>query len=241
MPEDLGIVIFKMLYKRKGSTNNPAKYRCIGLLNSGYKVLSAVMLHRLQSETKGYLKDWQAGFRQGCGCRDNVLILRTLVEKMLREDKPLVLTFIDYSAAFDSVGHKFLDCALGQAAAEPKTRAIFRTIYSKATAKTRVKSTDDQHVYSKPFPVRRGVIQGDITSPMYFIIALETIPRQYDNIPGKVVLFGGRTLHTLGYADDAALRDGVSAVASKRVSSIARGSKDAADMEINIAKRTVCT
>ena len=101
MPEDLGVAIFKMLYKRKGSPNNPAKYRCIGLLNSGYKVLSAVMLKRLQTETKGYLKDWQAGFRQGRGCRDNVLILRTLIEKMLREDKPLVLTFIDYSAAFD--------------------------------------------------------------------------------------------------------------------------------------------
>lgn len=112
------------------------------------------MLQRLQVETKGYLKDWQAGFRQGRGCRDNVLILRTLVDKMLREDKPLVLTFIDYSAAFDSVGHKFLDRALGEAAVKPKTRAIFRSIYSSASAKTRVKSTDGQHVFSEAFPVR---------------------------------------------------------------------------------------
>ena len=84
--------------------------------------------------------------------------------------------------------------------------------------------------------MRRGVIQGDITSPMYFIIALESILRKYDNIPGKGVPFGGRTLHTLGYADDAALIDGTSAMASKRVSSIAAGSKAAADMEINISK-----
>ena len=236
MPEDLGVAIFKMLYKRKGSPNDPSKYRCIGLLNSGYKVLSAVMLKRLQTETKGYLKDWQAGFRQGRGCRDNVLILRTLIEKMLREDKSLILTFIDYSAAFDSVGHKFLDHALGQATAKPKTRAIFRKIYSKATAKTRVKSIDGQHVYSKSFPVRRGVIQGDITSPLYFIIALEAILRKYDNITGKGVPFGGRMLHTLGYADDAALIDSDTAMASRRVSSIARGSKEAADMQINIAK-----
>ena len=85
---------------------------------------------------------------------------------------------------------------------------MFRKIYSKATAKTRVKSIDGQHVYSKSFPVRRGVIQGGITSPLYFIIALEAILRKYDNITGKGVSFGGRTLHTLGYADDAALVDG---------------------------------
>ena len=53
---------------------------------------------------------------------------RTLVEKMLREGKPLVLTFIDYSAAFDSVGHKFLDYALGQAKARSKTRSMFGSI-----------------------------------------------------------------------------------------------------------------
>ena len=92
----------------------------------------------------------------------------------------MVLTFIDYSAAFDSVGHKFLDFALGQAKADPKTRAIFRAIYGSATAKTRVKGVDGKKVFSEKFPVRRGVIQGDITSPMYFIIALEAILRIYE-------------------------------------------------------------
>lgn len=43
---------------------------------------------------------------------------------MLRENRPMVLTFIYYSVAFDSVGHKFLDIALGEAKVKPKTRAI---------------------------------------------------------------------------------------------------------------------
>ena len=124
VPEKLGVAVFKMIYKRKGSSNDPRKYRCIGLLNAAYKVLSAIMLIRLTRETEGYLQDWQAGFRQNRGCRDNVMILRTLVDIMLQADKPLVLTFIDYSAAFDSVSHKFLDLALGEANARPKSRAI---------------------------------------------------------------------------------------------------------------------
>ena len=75
MPEAFGVAIFKMIYKRKGSPNDPSKYRCIGLLNAAYKVLSAVMLQRLTRETDKFLKDWQAGFRPGRGCRDNVMIL----------------------------------------------------------------------------------------------------------------------------------------------------------------------
>ena len=66
------------------------------------------------------------------------MILRTLIDKLLREGKPLVLTFIDYSSAFDTVGHKFLDATLGDAKAKPKTRAIFRAIYSSASARTKV-------------------------------------------------------------------------------------------------------
>ena len=44
MPRDFGIATFKMIYKRKGSPDNPAMYRCIGLLNTGYKRFSCIML-----------------------------------------------------------------------------------------------------------------------------------------------------------------------------------------------------
>ena len=236
IPESMGTAVFTMLYKQKGSPDDPSKYRCIGLLNSAYKVLSSVMLRRINKETTGYLQDWQAGFRQRRGCRDNVMILRTAINAALREDKPMILTFIDYSAAFDSVGHKFLDKALGEAKAKAKTRAIFRSIYNSATARTKVKGTDGEYILSDKFPVRRGVIQGDLTSPIYFIIALEAILRRHDKISGKVVDFGGVRLHTLGYADDAALIDDCTVRASERVTSIARGSKKDADMQINISK-----
>ena len=59
VPEDLGVAIFEMIYNHKGSSDVPSKYkyRCIGLPNSVYKVLSAVMLQRVTTETEGYLKD----------------------------------------------------------------------------------------------------------------------------------------------------------------------------------------
>ena len=54
---------FIILFKQKGSKDDPTKYRCIGLLNHEYKVLSQILLARLLVSSDGFLKDWQAGFR----------------------------------------------------------------------------------------------------------------------------------------------------------------------------------
>ena len=126
---------------------------------------------------------------------------------MLEQGESLYATFIDYSSAFDTVSHKFLDRALKAAGASDKSRALFRAIYDSATAVTKVADTDGTEVMSSPFPIKRGVVQGDITSPLYFILALELILRTHDNNRDKGVLFGGRRICTLGYADDAALLD----------------------------------
>ena len=165
VPTEFGKAKFKMLFKNKGSANDPAKYRCLGLLNHSYKVLSQCMLARLQKETSDFLPDWQAGFQQNRGCRDNTLILRTLFDAVLQKHGKMYVTFIDYSAAFDSVSHKFIDTALAEAKATDKTRVMFRAIYKSATARTDVEGIDGKTEQSDVFPINRGVIQGDITSP----------------------------------------------------------------------------
>ena len=74
---------------------------------------------------------------------------------------------------------------------------------------------------------------------MYFILALEALLRKHDSNPYKGVPFGGTTVHTLGYADDAALLDVRPEVATERVTAIATGSKIDADMEISVSKTKV--
>ena len=105
-----------------------------------------------------------------------------------------------------------------------------------ASAVTQVEGTDGTRVTSPSFRINRGVVQGDITSPLYFILALELILRTHDNVEGKGVQFEGHNVHTLGYADDAALLDHDINVAAARVNSIARGSTKDADMKINAGK-----
>ena len=201
------MAIFTMIYKNKCSPDDPSKYRCIGLLNHAYKVLSIIILTRLQRSCEGYLKDWQAGFRKGRGCRDNSTILRTLIHEFLLDGKRVAITFIDYSVSFDSVSHKFIDKALCESGTSNKLRAIFRTVYNSASAFTTIPVPNSKTVKSSTFPITRGVVQGDITSPLYFILALEALLRRHDNFNNKGVNMGRAHIHTLSYADDAALID----------------------------------
>lgn len=113
--------------------------RCITLLKHAYKVLSLILLGRLIGIPDTFLQDWQAGFREMRGCRDNTIILRVPCEKMIEFGESLAVVFVDYSAVFNSISHKFIDAALKEAGASAKVRAICRAIYKAASAFTSVK------------------------------------------------------------------------------------------------------
>ena len=63
VPENLAVCIFIMLYKNKGSPDDFAKYRAIGLLNHAYKIMSTILLRRIVKECASFFSEWQAGFR----------------------------------------------------------------------------------------------------------------------------------------------------------------------------------
>ena len=146
-----------------------------------------------------------------------------------------MITFIDFVAAFDSISHRFLDEALEEAEASDKSRAIFRAIYKSATAVVRVSPPGGgDKVHTDPFPVDRGVIQGDIFSPICFIIALEHLMRLSDDGGTMTVL--GVLISKLEYADDAALVSKDCEEATARVTRIAVEAKERADMEVSVPK-----
>ena len=146
-----------------------------------------------------------------------------------------VITYIDFVAAFDSVSHRFLDESMAESKCRYKTRAIFRAIYRSATAQVRVQPPGGgDPIKTKPFDVNRGVVQGDIFSPVCFIVALECLMRKADTGGGVTML--QVTLSKLEYADDAALINRTCEEASERVSRLARKARELAGMEMSIPK-----
>ena len=69
---------------------------------------------------------------------------------------------------------------MAKAGASTKTRAIFRAIYEAATGIARVRGIGGATIYSEALNVGRGVIQGDIMSPILFILTLDQIIQKYD-------------------------------------------------------------
>ena len=95
---------------------------------------------------------------------------------------------------------------------------------------------------SEPFNIERGVLQGDIFSPVCFIAGLDRISRLYDQVnPGMTVGTGAHTIRMpkFEYADDAALIDEDAGQAPARVTSLAAGSIADAAMIISTKKSKV--
>ena len=95
---------------------------------------------------------------------------------------------------------------------------------------------------SEPFNIERGVLQGDIFSPVCFIAGLDRIFRLYDHMdPSMTVGTGAHTVCMVKceYADDAALIEEDSRHATARVTSLAAGSIVDAAMIISTRKSKV--
>ena len=88
---------------------------------------------------------------------------------------------------------------------------------------------------SAEFKVRRGVIQRDIISPIFFILVMEQIFHVHDD-PSPAGTTLGNYLHVgvLGYADDTAIVSHSAELMTERLSNIiSRGSRTDTDMEIH--------
>ena len=109
IPDDFVLADMMLLYKKK-CQNDRKNYRALGLLNHVYKVFAMILLMRMMPCIVLNISDMQAGFRKERGCRDNILILVTAINHLLSraesDSKTMgVITYIDFTAAFDSILH----------------------------------------------------------------------------------------------------------------------------------------
>ena len=123
-----------------------------------------------------------------------------------------------------------------KAGASRKTRAILRAIYRAAQGAARVQGVDGKVIFSKWFDIQRGVIQGDIISPVLFIIALDQLVQTVDTGGEGINVGKIGTLRVLGYADDAAMIDKTVDAMTARLTKFANEAIAQADMKVKPAK-----
>ena len=93
---------------KKGNAKECSNYHTIALISHARKVMLKILQARLQQYMNCELSDVQAGFRKHRGTRDQYANICSIMEKMREFQKNIYFCFIDYTKAFDCVGHNKL-------------------------------------------------------------------------------------------------------------------------------------
>ena len=111
------------------------------------------------------------------------------------------MAFVDYEKAFDSVHRPILWRVLRHYGIPIKYVYLFKSIHENSKCKVNVSG-----VLSDEFSVNSGVLQGNVLSPMMFLLLMDFIMRRTVMDGGEgLEWIGSRKVADLEYADDAVL------------------------------------
>ena len=150
-----------------------------------------------------------------------------------------IILYIDFIAAFDSISHSYLIGALKEYGVPLKYFRLVKSIYNSAAVRVRIQKPGGHRSYSRKINIRRGVIQGDIPSPVCFLVALDKLLKDHGALGMGIPLTDSLMISELAYADDAALPCTNAAVATEKLTNLDVHAKSEAGMTISIPKTKV--
>ena len=137
------------------------------------KIFCRVLLNRIEEAIDVNLCQEQVGFRRGKGCMDPIFSLRNIIEQSTEWNAPLCIGFIDFKNAFDCIYHETLWKILRHYGLPQKIVDLISVLYKSFECSVLMDSTQTDY-----FPVKSGVRQGCILSPILFNITLDYIMGQ---------------------------------------------------------------
>ena len=155
---------------KKGNAKECSNYCTIALISHTSIVMLKILQARLQQYVNNELPDVQAGFRKGRGTRDQIAIIRWIMEKAREFQKNFCFT--DYAKAFDYVDHHKLWKILKEMGIPGHLTCLLRNLCAgqETTVRTGHGTTDW-------FKIGKGVHQGCILSSCLFNLYAEYIVR----------------------------------------------------------------
>lgn len=199
VPDDWQEGIIIKLFK-KGNKADCNNYRGITLLNVASKIFSLTLLERLQDALEPHIRNEQAGFRPNKSCIDQINTLRMIIEQTVEWKSPLYLLFVDFEKAFDRVNRDVIWKILHLNGIPPKLINIIRSMYTNSTCKILHRGKT-----SNSIPVKSGVRQGCVLSPLLFLLTIDTVMRATNSSQRGIQWGLTSRLEDLDYADDLCL------------------------------------
>ena len=186
------------LLHKKGSKEDLKNYRPISLLPVVYKTFMRIIAERLKMTLSLAQPREQAGFRKGFSTMDHIHTLQEIINRTNEYEMPLVLCFVDYEQAFDSVNTSSTLKALKNQGIDSEYIRLLRSVYENATASVMLHEETDE------FKIEKGVRQGDGLSPILFTAILEEVFKTLD-WEEKGLRVNGEYISHLRFADDIVL------------------------------------
>ena len=157
---------------KKESTSKESNYRGITLSSCFGKFFNAMILNRILKafEELNISHHHLMGFRPNMRTSNNILILKTLIDKQFNNNQKLYFCFVDFSKAFDTVWRKGLLSKLRSYGIEGKMLNVLHSLYTDTTVHVKI-----NNYMSEAFDILLGVKQGDPPSPFFFNIYMNDL------------------------------------------------------------------
>ena len=227
VPSEWLVSILVPVFK-KGSAADCNNYRGIALMSLVAKVYNRLLLQRLSSGLDKNLRYSQNGFRSLRSTSQHVLTLRRIIEEVRDSELgKLVLVFIDFSKAFDSVSWDWIRAILLHYNVPIALVDVIMSLYAGAKAKVRY----DTDKFTDYISLSVGVLQGDTLAPYLFVIVMDFILRTALDGESSLGLkikngttrrYPAKYLTDLAYADDITLITESAANAQTALSAVER-------------------
>ena len=198
LPSSMSVTFIRLVHKaddRKLLSN----YRPLGITSLAYKIIASAIVNRLSPILPSVIGKHQQGYIKNRSIAPHAKVIQEALFCAVTSNIDSMVTFkTDFEQAFDNVSNKYLYVLLTFLNFGAEIINLIITLNSSLVGLIIMNNTN-----SKPFDIRRGVVQGSPLSALLFILALEPLLTTAIDDPsyGSFRIFA-TLMFVLGYCDD---------------------------------------